>query len=320
MNENGNGSYPRQNAGYPRQGGVYPRQNAGYPQRGGPAKGRGLTAALIAIAALLLVSAGALAWLLFSPAFPKSAAARKEEEPKSAADTAGHVHDWGEWSVETPAGCDCSGVEVRICRGDASHRETRELPPLGHSWEEADYSHPRRCTRCGLEEGEPLELPLSAEVSGNAGAPGTQIYPSSADASSFINSNHIGEAGVTVRYPSSAIDGSAATSWQEQATGYGVGQWITVYFDGPKELRYICFCLGNWESDGMYRSNGRPSELKIEFSDGSSVSCVFADEMKEYRVTLSKSVSTDSVKITILGAYPGSVFEDTCISEISFYG
>ena len=39
-------------------------------------------------------------------------------------------HDWGEWRVTTPATTSAAGVETRVCKRDASHTETRDIPKL----------------------------------------------------------------------------------------------------------------------------------------------------------------------------------------------
>ena len=46
-----------------------------------------------------------------------------------------HVHQWGEWSVTTPASCETAAEETSVCKLDASHKQTREgSPALGHDW------------------------------------------------------------------------------------------------------------------------------------------------------------------------------------------
>ena len=42
-------------------------------------------------------------------------------------------HDYGEWTVKTPAGCETKGEEIRVCRYNAEHTETREISAKGHS-------------------------------------------------------------------------------------------------------------------------------------------------------------------------------------------
>lgn len=43
-------------------------------------------------------------------------------------------HDWGEWSVVTPATCEGAGKEQRICSRDEAHIQERDVEPLGHEW------------------------------------------------------------------------------------------------------------------------------------------------------------------------------------------
>ena len=45
----------------------------------------------------------------------------------------------------------CKGCGGLISKGNA-------IPALGHSWQEATYTAPKTCKRCGVTEGEPLEL------------------------------------------------------------------------------------------------------------------------------------------------------------------
>ena len=60
-------------------------------------------------------------------------------------------HDWGAWTVTTPATCTQEGVETRICNRDPSHVETRTIPATGHNWvDNGNGTH--TCTNCGATE------------------------------------------------------------------------------------------------------------------------------------------------------------------------
>ena len=60
-------------------------------------------------------------------------------------------HDWGDWTVTTPATCTKEGVETRICNRDSSHVETRTIPATGHNWvDNGNGTH--TCTNCGATE------------------------------------------------------------------------------------------------------------------------------------------------------------------------
>ncbi len=66
-------------------------------------------------------------------------------------------HDWGEWTMTTPATCTEKGVETRTCANDPTHTETREIEALGHDYQavvtaptctEQGYTT-YTCSRCG---------------------------------------------------------------------------------------------------------------------------------------------------------------------------
>lgn len=68
-------------------------------------------------------------------------------------------HDYGEWTVKTPATCTEKGERTQTCKNDASHVNTEEIPALGHDFaeeftvdkeatcEEAG-SKSKHCSRC----------------------------------------------------------------------------------------------------------------------------------------------------------------------------
>ena len=60
-------------------------------------------------------------------------------------------HDWGDWTVTTPATCTKEGVETRTCNRDHSHVETRTIPALGHDWGDWTVTTPATCTNEGVE-------------------------------------------------------------------------------------------------------------------------------------------------------------------------
>lgn len=70
-------------------------------------------------------------------------------------------HDWGEWKEEYPPTCILTGMEIRICKRDESHEETRliDVDPEAHDW--GDWTVTKKATEaeagsesrvCKLEE------------------------------------------------------------------------------------------------------------------------------------------------------------------------
>jgi hypothetical protein len=39
-----------------------------------------------------------------------------------------HIHDWGKWTVTQAATCSAAGTKERVCKDDATHTETQEIP------------------------------------------------------------------------------------------------------------------------------------------------------------------------------------------------
>ena len=74
-----------------------------------------------------------------------------------------NAHDWGAWTVTTPATCTTKGVETRYCNRDHSHVETRTTPATGHHWKDnGDGTH--TCPDCGATEGQPFNTNSALEL------------------------------------------------------------------------------------------------------------------------------------------------------------
>ena len=60
-------------------------------------------------------------------------------------------HDYGEWAVTTPATCTATGVESRVCANDESHVESRVTPALGHNYGDWTVTTGATCVADGVE-------------------------------------------------------------------------------------------------------------------------------------------------------------------------
>ena len=117
-------------------------------------------------------------------------------------------------------------------------------------------------------------------------------------------------------YAENAVDGDWGTSWQEDADGDGIGEFLILFFDGDTSVDMFDLRLGYAD---YYERNGRPSSLSFEFSDGTEATFDFPDENEDMYILMDRTIVTDWIKITILGAYTGSQWEDTCITEVVAY-
>ncbi len=114
------------------------------------------------------------------------------------------------------------------------------------------------------------------------------------------------------------IDNDNSTCWCEGASGYGEGETIMITADTPQNVGSISIMNGICGGKNVYYRNCRVKDCRISFSDGSSFDYTLKGEFNDQPqvIKLKNNVSTTFIKLTILSVYPGSTYEDTCISEI----
>lgn len=121
-------------------------------------------------------------------------------------------------------------------------------------------------------------------------------------------------------YPASqAVDGDTKTCWAEGVPGYGHNEGIDIVFDDVYDIKGFNIWTGYQKSEDLFYKNTRPVGFMVRSSDGYSYYHEVKDIMGMQRVEFKKPVKARSIMITLMEFRPGSKFEDTCISEISFY-
>lgn len=135
--------------------------------------------------------------------------------------------------------------------------------------------------------------------------------------------------GGTKYTPENLIDHNESTPWVEGSEGDGISEWVkfenTRVVNGKnvamtEYVKGMYICNGYGKTEELYYSNNRVKEIRIEFSNGKSITAKLEDGDKfPQKIDFGEYIETDAIKITILGVYKGNKFDDTCISEISFY-
>ena len=72
-------------------------------------------------------------------------------------------HQWGEWSTTKKATCTTAGAKERQCE-DCDEKETASIDALGHDWNEATCSAPKKCKVCSVTEGAALAHSFTVET------------------------------------------------------------------------------------------------------------------------------------------------------------
>lgn len=138
------------------------------------------------------------------------------------------------------------------------------------------------------------------------------------------------------------IDGDPSTAWVEGAPGDGEGEWIEVEFRDfvPHAIGIL---NGYTKSEETYYQNNRVKRCEVEFidPDGNRVTVsqgdgygdghVFERDFEAYNPDSpwafasfifmafpdnQSSFSSGKIRITISATYPGTRYDDTCISEL----
>ncbi len=133
---------------------------------------------------------------------------------------------------------------------------------------------------------------------------------------------------------SNLLDGELNTAWVEGHAGHGVGEWVEFEFNDAW-VYAIGIINGYTKNHDTYYKNSRVKQLKVELSlrDGRVIEQVKELPDREYRM-LNKSTcwtfidkiefpeeacTLAKIRLTILEVYPGTDYQDTCISELFFY-
>ncbi len=158
---------------------------------------------------------------------------------------------------------------------------------------------------------------VSSKPSGISGY--SQVKVSSASASSTLRQ---GIKGIT-NDAMVMFDGNDKTSWQESASGHGIGESVSIRFNGTYNVKYIAFKIGNWRWDKgsgvRYRENNRPKTVTLDF--GTHYATVtFSDSQTVQYVELSEEVNASEMRVILEDVYLGTKDDDTCINEITIYG
>lgn len=166
---------------------------------------------------------------------------------------------------------------------------------------------------------EQMPAPSEAPVPTDAPAPDAPAA-NVAYVTDIFASSELSEFGMT-HAASHLTDGDPSTAWVESAPGIGQWEWAAIYF-GPENqymLSGLVIHSGYQKNYGLYEANARPSELYLSFSTGEEMYISLEDSFGPQTIVFDEPIYTNCVYIYIVSSYYGTEFEDTCISEISFF-
>lgn len=116
--------------------------------------------------------------------------------------------------------------------------------------------------------------------------------------------------------PANLFDADRRTAWCEGARGSGAGQVITLEIDGGGPFRRFLIENGYGKDDRIFSRNARPRTIQVTTDTGLSFRHQLEDRWNERWVDLPAPGEYRSLQIKVLDVYPGSRYEDMCISTI----
>ena len=141
----------------------------------------------------------------------------------------------------------------------------------------------------------------------------------------FVTSSQLPTSGDKRYGPSQMEDASFKTCWAEGNHGSGVGEFLEFQFlEKTTKVGFNGFSIKNGytKSDSLWTKNSRVKEFEISLNGQSKGIIILMDRPDSQSILLNNIEVTggDKVRLTIRSVYPGTVYDDVCISEIMPYG
>ncbi|MCR5318990.1 MAG: hypothetical protein K6E22_12255 [Treponema sp.] len=108
---------------------------------------------------------------------------------------------------------------------------------------------------------------------------------------------------------------NAHIPWVEGAKGNGINETISIEFNEPVYGFSILNGYADVQNMKLFKENGRVKKLKVE-DLANKLEYTMNFEDKVYFNYLGLSKPSNSIKLTILEAYKGTKYQDTCISAL----
>ncbi len=246
------------------------------------------------------------------PAADRSGEDRKAEEPASAASEESAADRSGEDRKEEEPASAASGEPVTgTSKEDGKAGETKEdtsgkdaeTLELAAEGNEAGGKDPKEGTAAASESSE----------SRREAVPVTMDHVELVMASSSLSEYNM------THSPKRLYDGDLSSAWVEGAEGQGIGESVTFCFDQTCRLTGFLIYGGYQKSTDLYQKNSRPAKLRVFIPGYEETIYLLGDEFGAQEIPLEFPVEADEITFTIEEVYPGSKYEDTVISELTFY-
>ena len=151
-----------------------------------------------------------------------------------------------------------------------------------------------------------------------------QLRAERAEATSFLKSNW--NKYNENYHPSYVLDGNPKTAWVEGVDGNGEHESLTIPLSPLGSARAVKLRIRNGyqKSDTLFVANAVPRKVKITAwssarTTSSEVELPREVGWQEVELSLPAGFGLNAVSLELLSVYPGSKYQDTCISDIEVF-
>jgi len=147
---------------------------------------------------------------------------------------------------------------------------------------------------------------------------------------SVASSSHLTESSTLAHLPKQAHDSKMESVWCEGVPGNGEGETLTFTFNTTKDdttdlgVTSCAIATGHQGSTKLFQQNNRAKTLQLIIDGLPTALLKLNDVMGLQRFEIPKvslqRPSKHTIGFKIVDVYPGSKFQDTCISEVYFQG
>jgi len=116
--------------------------------------------------------------------------------------------------------------------------------------------------------------------------------------------------------PQNLFAGSTGDAWVEGRDGNGVGEWVTIEFDGLRLVKSITVRNGYQKSSDIFRKNNRVRQLRVMFSQGETQTFSVPDRLGQEQFNLAKPVKAYWMKFIIDDVWAGNKYTDTALTKL----
>lgn len=109
------------------------------------------------------------------------------------------------------------------------------------------------------------------------------------------------------------LDGDTATAWCEGAPGDGRGEYLRIAYAAPVRFKSVLVGNGYAKSRAIYFANARARTVRIETGDGLRFAAELPDRGESHEIRLPRTVTTTSLRLTIVDTYAGDKHRDLCL-------